>query len=250
MNNKINYSLIFPKKTDYPRNLELLNKKTSSNLYRQIVESSASAYFETNFLTRYFFQKRFEQTLKLIGNKKKLNILDAGCGIGFFLSSLSRIAKHIWAVDYAKYSLDYAKYMSQKRKLRNITFSKVNLIKKLPFSTRKFDLVVCLSVLEHIKDLDIVCDNFRRVLKNDGILIAGYPNEDNFIFRFFQYIEKRFIRPKVFRTFQGTKLNHVSRANQINNTLKKYFLVKKECDVKILPGIIFYKIQKCSSRRK
>lgn len=244
--NGANYHLIFPKRTDYPHNLELLNKKESSSLYRQLVESSASAYFETNFLTRYFFQKRFQLALQLFPKKRdNLKILDAGCGIGFFLPTLSKYAKHIWAIDYAKHSLQYAKFMCKKRGLRNITFKKVNLMETLPFPAKKFDLIVCLSVLEHIKDLEMVINNFRRILKKDGVLIAGYPNEDNFIFRLFQYIEKRLLRPKVYHTFQGTKLIHVSKAQKINKVISKYFYTEETNNINLLPGISFYILQKC-----
>ena len=243
---KIDHSLIFPKRTDYPHNLELLNKKNSSNLYRQIAESSASAYFETNFLTRYFFQKRFQLSLQFFPKKREnWEILDAGCGIGFFLPTLSKYAKHIWAVDYAGYSLRYAKFMCKKKDLKNISFKKVDLMKTLPSPAKKFDLIVCLSVLEHIKNLDKIVKNFRKVLKKDGVLIAGYPNEDNFIFRFFQNIEKRLLRPTVHKIFQGTKLNHVSRAQKINKVIGKYFSIEETNNINLLPGVTFYILQKC-----
>lgn len=239
-------NLIFPNKNDYPQSLKLLDNKRSSDLYRQLIESSASAYFETNPLTRYFFQKRFQLVLQLIPREKtKIEILDAGCGIGFFLPTLSRFAEHIWAIDHAGYSIQYAKFMCKKKRLKNISFKKVDLMQSLPFPARKFDLIVCLSVLEHIRNLQMVIKNFRRVLKKDGILIAGYPDEDNFVFQLFQYLEKRILRPKVYMTFQGTKLNHVSKAKKINKVISKYFYVEETNNINLLPGITFYILQKC-----
>lgn len=242
-----NFPLIFPKRSDYPQKLDLLNKKNDSILYRQIVESSASAYFETNIITRYFFRKRFEEALKFIPKKNYLEILDAGCGIGFFLPTLSQFAKNIHAIDYAEHSLSYAKYMCKKRKVKNIHFQKVNLTDDFPFKKQAFDLIICLSVLEHIKNLEKVMVNFRRVLQKNGILIVGYPNEDNLIFRFFQYFEKRLFRPKVFETFQGTKLIHISSASKINAAVKKYFFIEETKNIGLLPNISFYIIQKCRS---
>lgn len=243
---KAKLSPIFPKRSDYPDSLGILDKNGSSIIYRQIAESSASAYFETNFLTRYFFKKRFQLTLELIGDGRSgLEILDAGCGIGFFLPSLSPIAKNIWAIDFAKYSLGYAKAMCKKRNLEKIYFKQVDLTHKLSFPAKKFDLIISLSVFEHIKDLEKVAFNFKRVLKKNGIFIAGYPNEDNPIFRLFQFMEKKLLRPNVYKTFQGTKLIHVSYAHQITTVLSKNFKIEKTVNISLLPGINFYILKKC-----
>lgn len=243
---KNSFNLIFPNRDDYPQNLEILEEKKQTGSYRQLVESSASAYFETNFLTRYFFKRRFQLAFQLIPKRNmNIEILDAGCGIGFFLPTLTHFAKNIWAVDYANYSLQYAKFMCRKRKLKNIYFKKANLTNNLPFPDKKFDLVVCLSVLEHIKDLRKVMMNLKRVLKKDGVLIAGYPNEENLLFRIFQYLEKRLLRPKVFATLQGTKLIHVSKAYQIEGIVKKYFYIEETNNINLAPGVSFYILQKC-----
>lgn len=238
-------NLIFPQKEDYPEILRVLSQSKTSSKYRELVESSASAYFETNFLTRYLFRQRFIKAVKLIGkDKTDLLTLDAGCGIGFFLFQLSQISKKVWAIDYAKHSLDYAKFMCQKRGLKNISFAQIDLVKGLPFKKDQFDLIVCLSVLEHIKDLQAVIAEFDRVLKKDGVLIAGYPNEDNFIFRIFQYVEKRLFRPKVYKTFKGTKLIHLSRAHQIDQTLRKFFKPERTENITLLPGIDLYIVRR------
>jgi 2-polyprenyl-3-methyl-5-hydroxy-6-metoxy-1,4-benzoquinol methylase len=243
---KVKLKPIFPKRSDYPDNLEILDANGSSAAYRQIAESSASAYFETNFLARYFFKKRFQLTLELIDNAGSgFEILDAGCGIGFFLPSLTPIAKNIWAIDFAKYSLKYAKAMCKKRKMKKIHFKQIDLTRKLPFPAKKFDFIIFLSVFEHIKNLRKVALNLKRVLKKDGILIAGYPNEDNPIFRLFQLAEKKLLRPNVYKTFQGTKLIHVSYAHQITAILSKNFKIEKTVNISLLPGINFYILKKC-----
>lgn len=243
---KNSFNLILPNREDYPQNLSILEEKKQTVSYRQLIESSASAYFETNFLTRFFFKRRFQLALQLIPQKKtNLEILDAGCGIGFFLPTLSQFAKNIWAVDYAGASLQYAKFMSQKKKLKNIFFKKVDLADNLPFSDEKFDLIICLSVLEHIKALKKVIVNFKRVLKKKGVLIAGYPNEDNLLFCLFQYLEKKFWRPKVFKAQKGTKLIHVSSPKQINSEIRKNFYIEETSNINLLPKVSFYILQKC-----
>jgi 2-polyprenyl-3-methyl-5-hydroxy-6-metoxy-1,4-benzoquinol methylase len=239
--------IIFPKRDDYPDGLGLARIKMGSSLHKELLESSASAYFETNFISRFFFKMRFKLAGEMIPleGRKKMTILDAGCGIGFFLPTLCLIGRKIWAVDYAKYSLKYSKDMCQKKGLKNIFFKKSDLAASLPFRDHQFDLIVSLSVLEHIKDLDRVMMNFRRIMRRNGLLIVGYPNEDSVIFRIFQYLEKRLLRPKVYKIHQGTELIHVSRASKIDQKLKEYFYIEETKKISLIPCVDFYILHKC-----
>jgi len=54
-------------KSDYPKNLSILNKPDPSAEYHQLVEASASAYFEIKGLARWIFPN----CLKLLGNIHK-----------------------------------------------------------------------------------------------------------------------------------------------------------------------------------
>lgn len=48
--------------------------------------------------------------------------------------------------------------------------------RKLEFKDEHFDMVLGIAVLEHLHDLDIVCDEIYRVLKNDGLVyLHGGP---------------------------------------------------------------------------
>lgn len=238
--------IVFPQKKDYPQQLSALKKKNDPSLYFQLLESAASAYFETNFISRYLFKKRFQIAVDLIGKKTQPEILDAGCGIGFFLPTLAKIGKHIWAVDNAPHSLSYARFMCQKRKIKNVSFKKINLELPFPFPQEKFDLIVCLSVLEHVKKLDKAIYNLKKVLKRKGILIVGYPNENNLIFRLLQSLEQRLLRPAVYETFQGLKLVHVSKARQIERVVRKHFYIEKTRYLGLTKLVNFYHLHKCS----
>jgi len=115
--------------------------------------SSASAYFETDIVTRHIFKKRFylvdEYLTKNVTTRFK-NALDVGCGIGFFLPTLASHTEKVTGLDYSPDVLSYAKYMAEKRGIKGTSFVKGSIM-ELPFADNSFDLVVCMSVLEHFE---------------------------------------------------------------------------------------------------
>lgn len=164
----------FPKKTDYPNDLRILdNPEEDKDLYTKLVVSSASAYFQTDPITRYFFLKRFRIVDEYLNERRYFEALDVGCGIGFMLPMLYRRAGKTVGFDYSQDVLDYAEYMSKKKCL-SMRFIKGD-IEKLPFKDKEFELVVCLSVLEHFKNPEVPLAELKRVTRHT--LIVGYPTE-------------------------------------------------------------------------
>jgi ubiquinone/menaquinone biosynthesis C-methylase UbiE len=49
------------------------------------------------------------------------------------------------------------------------------IIMSIPFGDSSFDCVVCLSVLEFIKDLNLVTEQIYRVTEKGGIVLVGAP---------------------------------------------------------------------------
>lgn len=112
----------------------------------------------------------YETIEPYLGNR----ILDAGCGCGtitnFFLDRQSVVV-----IDNDEFHLEELKrrYSS---KFHNFKLFHVDLIylNELKFNN-KFDTIVCLNTLEHIKDDDKVLDNFNSVLEVGGRLILSIP---------------------------------------------------------------------------
>lgn len=242
------YQLKFPKKADYPQRLKILNKPSRSAEYHQLVEASASAYFETKGPARWLFMKRFHEALNYLSQIGKVeNLFDVGTGIGFFLPTLSQLAEKVTALDYARHTLDYAKAMCRKKKIKNVAFVQGDLL-NLKLGNKKFDVVTALSVLEHIppEKLDRLMKNFIKILRPGGYLVAGWPNEGNLLFKLAQQLEKRIMRPQVFKSIHDNKakyipLGHVSQSQQIETAVTKNFKTKA---IKSLPWIFpdFYRI--------
>ena len=233
-----------PTKEDYPDNLEIL-KKIDSQDYCYAIEASASAYFNSSKIIQRLFFKRLEKTRLLVDKKKYSFSLDAGTGIGVMLPFLSKISQNVKAVDYTDI-INYAEAMAKKKRLGNITFEKcdINTLQ----AKEKFDLIICLSVLEHIGIPEIVFKHFKDILSPKGTLIIGYPIENRLIktIRYVEAMFRRNISKKVFKnSYKKTEnfTGHVSGWKKIDTALAKYFNVYQKVDLRFC-SIKYYALRK------
>lgn len=233
------YQLKFPKKSDYSHLAEILAHPRLSAKYHQIIEASASAYFETSGITRWLFIKRFRVALTYLEKiDSSENLLDAGTGIGFFLPTLSSLAKTVMAVDIGKYSLRLAQTMAKKRHLTNVIFKCAGLT-NLHLPGKYFNSIVALSVFEHIlpQNLKSTMTLMSQLLTPGGYLIVGFPREGSPIFKFFQRLERSLCRSHITRALKDERrkkyatLGHVSTANQIIQAVKTQFKVISVTDL-------------------
>ncbi|OGM76655.1 hypothetical protein A2210_01630 [Candidatus Woesebacteria bacterium RIFOXYA1_FULL_40_18] len=98
----------------------------------------------------------FEQIKRYLSG----DILEVGAGIGNFTSRFKEYG-HVVAIDYdAGYE--------------NASYGDIEKGKYF-FRNRKFDTIVCMNVLEHIKDDRRALDNMRRLLRKKGRLVLLVP---------------------------------------------------------------------------
>ena len=115
---------------------------------------------------------RSQQVRKFL---KKIPTLDIGCGEGIFCLELFKRKIPVVGIDIDETSLINAQ--------RN--FNKMNAVvktyhsaaEKTPFFQNSFEQVICLDVLEHVKDPIVVIKEINRVLKTGGQAIITVPNE-------------------------------------------------------------------------
>ena len=112
-------------------------------------------------------KRRFvEQFITTYVQKKKITILDVGCGTGKNMERLSHYGE-VWGVDLSEEALSFCKK-------RNLTRVKKGEAEKLPFKKGTFDVVCVLDVLEHVDD-KLAVKEIRRVLKNSGFIVVTVP---------------------------------------------------------------------------
>lgn len=98
------------------------------------------------------------------------DILEIGCGIGNFTGLLAKYGK-VWAIDINQ---EYITKTRQNKKI-NVGFGDIERGKYF-FKNKKFDSIVCLNVLEHIKDDNSALNNLFALLKPGGKLILLVPS--------------------------------------------------------------------------
>ena len=222
-----------PKKADYPNQLDILNN-TNSEYYCNAIEGAASAYFNSPFLVKKLFFKRLELAINLIDKRKYAKVLDAGTGIGIMLPFLSQVSEKVKAIDYTNI-LDYARAMTKKRGIHNVSFEKMDLANLK--ENEKFDLIICLSVLEHIEDTEKIFQKFKGILNEKGLLIVGYPIESN-LMKLIRKLEALIFRKdmsKEVREHNYSKsekfTGHISDWKKIDNSMKKYFKIDQNVNL-------------------
>lgn len=115
--------------------------------------------------------------LTLLGRCDGDVVLDAGCGTGHHVRYLlERGAKHIVGMDVSSRMLEIAR--KKFREHDNVEFYRSDILKfEYP---KKFDKIISIGVLDHMKDPSPYLAFFHRHLKKNGILIISFPNKSFF----------------------------------------------------------------------
>lgn len=101
-----------------------------------------------------------------LSKKKKIQILDVGCGAGKNMDMLSRFGK-VWGLDKSKTALSFCR----KRGFRQLAIGKAA---DTGFPNVFFDVITMLDLLEHT-DENTTLREAHRILKPGGIMIITVP---------------------------------------------------------------------------
>lgn len=110
----------------------------------------------------------------LAGNREALRILDAGSGVTFFpyLIQSQYPSSQLYCTDYDR-GLDVVYQQIGALTKANVHFTCGNL-QKLSYEDNWFDIIYCISVLEHTRDYEQIIEEFCRVLRPGGRLIITF----------------------------------------------------------------------------
>jgi len=147
--------------------------------------------------------------------------LEVGCGYGQFLPMLLEKVDSLHAVDMHQY-LGKVKEVQQKEGLREVRLCRGNIF-HLPYKKGSFDLVVCLSVLEHLNNLEPAILELKRVLKESGKLIVGFPIKNKVTKMLFKLIgrDDEAIHPQSYLSLTTNLSRHFALRQRI--VFPKYF---------------------------
>ena len=123
-------------------------------------------------LTARLYRARLEMAVDLLGVGRYPSLLEVGFGSGIFLPELAEHTDRLVAVDIHPES---ARVEEMLRRLAIEAELRQASLFELPFEDAEFHGLVCVSVLEHLTELDRALDELRRVLRPGGVAVLGYP---------------------------------------------------------------------------
>ena len=100
---------------------------------------------------------------------KSLKILDVGCGGGILCEPLSRLGADVTGIDENKKAILVAKEHAKKMNLK-ISYMQGN-ITDISLQ-KKFDIITCMEVLEHVESVDLLIKNQGNALRMEGFLLV------------------------------------------------------------------------------
>ena len=110
-------------------------------------------------------------------NVQGLEVLDVGCGGGILSEGLFDLGAKVTGIDAAGPSLEVAR-IHAKNNNKDITYLEITAEELLIKSDKKYDVVCCLEVLEHVPDPKALVKACISLLKPNGQLFLSTINKN------------------------------------------------------------------------
>ncbi len=185
-------------------------------------KKSFFAYTNESDYLRKTYKYYFEQSLKKLSvkNTKKLNVLEIGCGNGFFLDEIKNTLgiKSVFGVEPGKPSVDKAPENIRKQ-------IKVSILKPNLFKDSSFDVICCFHTLDHIANPNNFLKICHKLLKRNGVAILIVHNTDGLSVKLFGERSAIFDIEHIY-LFNPKSLSSIFEKN--NFSVKNIFNVKNK----------------------
>lgn len=110
---------------------------------------------------------------------RQKTVLELATGTGLIAKHIVRYADHIEATDASQKMIEQAKQGVKSAKL----YFSVQDMFHLPYADQSFDVVIVVNALHIVPEPEKVLSEIRRVLKDDGVLVAPtFTHADNAFF--------------------------------------------------------------------
>ena len=105
---------------------------------------------------------------------KNIKILDIGCGGGLLCEPLAKLGAEVVGIDASEKNIKIAKIHAKKNnlKIKYYCSSPENFI-----SNKKFDIILNMEIVEHVKDVNIFLKESSKFLKKNGIMFIATLNK-------------------------------------------------------------------------
>jgi len=105
---------------------------------------------------------------------KNIKILDIGCGGGLLCEPLAKLGAEVVGIDASEKNIKIAKIHAKRNnlKIKYYCSSPENFV-----SNKKFDIILNMEIVEHVKDVNLFLKESSRFLKKNGIMFIATLNK-------------------------------------------------------------------------
>ncbi len=128
----------------------------------------------------YYHEWKFEYQLALELLQPFDKVLDIGCGIGKFLRRAKDRAAEVVGLELNEQAVNYCKQ-------NGLTVYNELIEEHAKKKESYYDVVCFFQVLEHINDVRPFLENALKVLKRNGKLVIGVPNNEPYFWGYDKY---------------------------------------------------------------
>lgn len=129
--------------------------------------TEALEYFENKAVQREYIIR------KILGEDRKLRILDIGCGEGFLLQHFLNNGAEVCGIDYSKYGIEHNNPQLLPFLMQGDCFK---ILEKLIENNEVFDVVNTDCTLDMVQDPELLLQLIKRVVKKDGLIACKVSN--------------------------------------------------------------------------
>jgi len=205
------------------------DRKKISAFFSQTAREYKIYYEDARSLRALVFKSRKEIVLDMVRHHGRGgDLLDLGCGPGIF-------TREIKALGYSYMGVDISHEMVSlgKKFFPDAEFA-VGSIENLTFSENRFDIIICIGVLDYLKDDYTIIERIPEILRAGGLLIITGSNKKN-IGRIFRRIA-RFIYKKIIFTnsSKNTKKVFTSDISERDINIKQFIFKLRRVNLELL----------------
>jgi SAM-dependent methyltransferase len=172
------------------------------------------------------YVSRITMTLSLLEKRSFDKTLEVGYGSGILLPTLCKMSHQVYGVDL---NSDPDRVSRQLLAYGCHASLSLGVEDKLLFENHTFDLIVAISVLEHILDIKSFLKEIHRVLKPGGVLLIGMPAVSKLMEILFQAIG-----------FSGIENHHVTSPEDMVLVAKSLYSLRTVSHMpKVLPSSMY-----------
>ena len=107
---------------------------------------------------------------------ESIKILDIGCGGGIASEPLSRMGAKLTSIDESKELINIARAHAKEMHL-DIKYQH-SIVEKIIKNNKKYDVVIALELLEHVKNIKYFCNLLSKLIKPNGLIIVSTINRN------------------------------------------------------------------------